>query len=29
MRPKTTRGTCAHCGKEFTKAGVGKLWQNV
>lgn len=24
MRPKTTRGTCAHCGKEFTKAGMGK-----
>lgn len=24
MRPKATRGACAHCGKEYTRAGMGK-----
>lgn len=24
MRPKATRGACAHCGKEYTRAGMAK-----
>ena len=24
MRPKATRGACAHCGKEYPKAGMAK-----